>query len=200
MQTYVLTDQVIPAGIVDHPPFLHHCAALPLCVLDGLHNPHQWDIIACGWTDCLNSLLIPLHIKIGGVQEEHFVFWCGWLLWVIQAPTAIAVYIVTVNIHWHICVGSQTGRLSIESNLAQAVSWYFGCAAFMAVEFAIFTLHPLAKEAFQKPLAVLTDCWTAIRVDSKCVWNFDPAHHHLLHPDRTTTPGRNSLTWLLVSV
>lgn len=63
-----------------------------------------------------------------------------------------------------------------------------------------FTLHSLTKEAFEQPLAVLAYCWTAIRVDSKCVWNFDPAHHHLFHPDWTTTPGWDSLTRLLVSM
>ena len=63
-----------------------------------------------------------------------------------------------------------------------------------------FTLQSLAKEAFEQPLAVLTYCGSAIRVDSKRVWNFDPAHYHLFHPDRTTTPGRDSLTWLLVSM
>lgn len=194
------TDQVVPAGVMDHPPFLHHCAAPPLCVLDGLYHPHQWDIIACGWTDCLNSLLISLHIEISRVEEEHFVFRRGWLLWVIQAPTALTVHIITVNIHWHVCISSQTGRFSIEGDLAKAVSWYFRCAAFMAVEFAIFTLHSLAKEAFQQPLAVLAYCWTAVRVDSKRVWNFDPAHYHLFHPDWTTTPGWDSLTGLLVSM
>lgn len=150
--------------------------------------------------DCLNRLLISLHIEIGWVEEEHFVFGRGGLLRVIQAPTAITVHIITVDIHWHVCISSHTGRLSIESNLAKAVSWYFGRTAFMAVEFAIFTLHSLAEEAFQQPLAVLTDCRPAIRVDSKRVWNFDPAHHHLFHPDRTTAPGRDSLTRLLVSV
>ena len=46
----VATDQGVPAGVMDHPPFLHHGAALPLCVLDGLDDPHQWNIIACWWT------------------------------------------------------------------------------------------------------------------------------------------------------
>lgn len=70
----------------------------------------------------------------------------------------------------------------------------------MAVEFAIFTLHPLAEEAFQQALAVLAYGRAAIRVDSKCVRDFDPAHYHLFHPDRTTTPRRDSLTGLLVSM
>ena len=43
----VITDQGVPAGIMDHPAFLHHSAALPLGVLDGLYDPHQWNIIAC---------------------------------------------------------------------------------------------------------------------------------------------------------
>lgn len=36
----VITDQGVPAGVMDHPSFLHHRAALPLCVLDGLYDPH----------------------------------------------------------------------------------------------------------------------------------------------------------------
>lgn len=36
----VITDQGVPAGVMDHPSFLYHRAALPLCVLDGLYDPH----------------------------------------------------------------------------------------------------------------------------------------------------------------
>lgn len=46
----VVTEQVVPAGTLDQPPFLYHCAGPALCVLDGQYNPHQWDIIAYGWT------------------------------------------------------------------------------------------------------------------------------------------------------
>lgn len=43
----VITDQGVPAGVMDHPSFFHHRAALPFCVLNGLYNPHKRNIIAC---------------------------------------------------------------------------------------------------------------------------------------------------------
>lgn len=40
--------QVVPVGVVNHPPLLHHGGALPLGVFDGLNNPHQGDVTAGG--------------------------------------------------------------------------------------------------------------------------------------------------------
>lgn len=40
------TDQGVPAGVMDHPAFLHHRAALPLAVLHRLDHPHQRDVVA----------------------------------------------------------------------------------------------------------------------------------------------------------
>lgn len=45
--TPVITDQGVPAAVMDHPALLHHRAAFPLCVLDGLYDPHQRNITAC---------------------------------------------------------------------------------------------------------------------------------------------------------
>lgn len=39
--------QCVLAGVMDHPSFLHHCAASPLGVLDRLHHPHEGDVVAC---------------------------------------------------------------------------------------------------------------------------------------------------------
>lgn len=73
IQLYVITDQVIPAGVMDHPPFLHHCAALPLCVLDGLYDPHQWNIIACGWTKKYLNLLSIFSVSIYKVSYILYI-------------------------------------------------------------------------------------------------------------------------------
>lgn len=42
--------QCVLAGVVNHPPLLHHCAAFPLRVFDRLHNSHERDVVACWWT------------------------------------------------------------------------------------------------------------------------------------------------------
>lgn len=42
--------QSVLAGVVDHPALLHDVAALPLCVFDRLHHPHQWDVVTGGGT------------------------------------------------------------------------------------------------------------------------------------------------------
>lgn len=40
--------QCVLAGVVDHPPLLHHVTALPLCVFDGLNDSHQRDVVTGG--------------------------------------------------------------------------------------------------------------------------------------------------------
>lgn len=50
-----------------------------------------------------------------------------------------------------------------------------------------FALQPLAKEAFQQPLAELADGGTSVRVDGEGVRDFDSTQDHLLHPDGTST-------------
>lgn len=40
--------QVVPAGVMNHPAFLHHRGAPPLGVFNGLDHPHQRDVAACG--------------------------------------------------------------------------------------------------------------------------------------------------------
>lgn len=59
--------------------------------------------------DCFNDFFISFHVKIRWIQEEHFIFWGRWLFRIIQASTTITVHITTVNIHWYICICSQTG-------------------------------------------------------------------------------------------
>lgn len=50
-----------------------------------------------------------------------------------------------------------------------------------------FALQPLAKEPFQKALAVLADGGASVRVDGEGVRDFDSTQDHLLHPDGTST-------------
>lgn len=44
-----MSDQVVPAGVVDHPALFDHCGAFPLGVFDGLNHSHQRDVAACRW-------------------------------------------------------------------------------------------------------------------------------------------------------
>lgn len=53
-----------------------------------------------------------------------------------------------------------------------------------------FALHALAEEALQQALAELADGGTGVGVDGEGVGHFDPAQHHLLHPDGTATQQR----------
>ena len=40
--------QSVLAGVVHHPALLHHVAALPLRVFDGLDHSHQRDVVTGG--------------------------------------------------------------------------------------------------------------------------------------------------------
>lgn len=41
--------QRVLAGVVHHPALLHHVAAFPLGVFDGLNHPHQRDVVTGRW-------------------------------------------------------------------------------------------------------------------------------------------------------
>lgn len=58
----VVTEQVVPAGTLDQPPFLYHCAGPALCVLDGQYNPHQWILLLMGG------------LKIFKIYDQYFQF------------------------------------------------------------------------------------------------------------------------------
>lgn len=59
-------------------------------------------------------------------------------------------------------------------------------------------LHALAEQTFEQAFAVLADGGARVRVNDKSVWHFYPSQHHLLHPDRSTTPGWNPLPCFLM--
>lgn len=59
-------------------------------------------------------------------------------------------------------------------------------------------LHALAEQALEQAFAVLADGGACVCVDDKSMWHFHPPQHHLLHPDRPTTPGWDSLPCFLM--
>lgn len=61
-----------------------------------------------------------------------------------------------------------------------------------------FTLHALAKQTLEKPLAVLADGGTSVCVNGEGVGHLDPPQNHLLHPDWPAAPRQDPLACLLV--